>query len=581
MKEKMNNQYDVYHDANPIINSITKAIRTGSSTRGSLPGMPGKIKFDFFERGNKLENKLSKDKLGIFADPPKQYAREYGGTNNVQLGLAYIQQKVIKKMMLTDSLYGEVLSSICKTLNKHEFDCSKPGSATHLIEKLISEIEQGIAKWGTENNVRLFALQSILKGYVETRNKVTLTETSEQIIELLTLRELYLLISMFGTSLNDVDEKIKDNAYMSCVDLFSTVVVLHLGKKSEILSALRPVNKIVEGVEEFNVLASNFLTSTSGQDALHEGLAVLEHGDKFSKKDKDKKLPGFKLSTILSQEGGYSPAHDIAVYYEVGGLRETAQIAKPNDPVACVGRTSETLFLMSDNDIINLTKDVAEWCNSGLWPKTLCVDLTITKSDDELVQWMLSEPIQTLVNNNKLDILVWQSEQKQHSLGTGKFSAGSSYLLTANQLKNDKFNQAALLADEKAPDNNLSTFFRKYCTDAMHLVVKQQTQTAQQIAQKFNECLIYHPNQIARAVANGSFIGVLNDDNMVTDLMKDYWNISMSFGFGRTTISSSWEENYTRISIGLESPAQLLKAFETAVEAEQKHHEENLKTLTS
>ena len=204
---------------------------------------------------------------------------------------------------------------------------------------------------------------------------------------------------------------------------------------------------------------SNILVEKSGQHALNQGLRILGCAElyKFSiKKENSDYLPGFLLNSILSQGDLQEEKNDIAVYFGVGGERGVARKTQDADNVACVGRISETIFDINQSDINRLKKDVMQWCqNDSGQPKVLCLDLTITKPNDELVAWMQSSDIQKLITDNKLDILVWQSEQKQHSLGTGKFSAGSVYLISGDDNKVNLFNAEAIKSHQLTPDNNL------------------------------------------------------------------------------------------------------------------------------
>ncbi|MCW5584264.1 MAG: hypothetical protein KIT56_10420, partial [Gammaproteobacteria bacterium] len=229
-----------------------------------------------------------------------------------------------------------------------------------------------------------------------------------------------------------------------------------------------------------------------------------------------------------------------------------ARKAGNKDQVACVGRISETIFDIDQYQMNQLNNDVMQWCqNDSGKPKVLCVDITITKPNDELIDWMQSPDIRKLITEKKLDILVWQSEQKQHSLGTGKFSAGSVYLISGDEAKINIFNNQANKSHEIAPDSNLSTFFRHYSTHAMLEVVKQQTESAKFIADQLNTEL---EKQGLKAVANGPFVIILTKDQNkdLTYSLWDVWPQSWSFGFSQTTITN-WDNNSIRISIGLES----------------------------
>ena len=355
------------------------------------------------------------------------------------------------------------------------------------------------------------------------------------------------------------EEKKVELIYRSCIDLMSTMIVLRLGENGNQARFINDKSVIFPKVISNPGLeknSSNILVEKSGKDALNAGLTFLNKPIKKYKYHPP--MSGFRLKTVLSQGKVEEEKKDIAVYFELGNKRDKAIEVSKHDDVACVGRISETLFDLDQDEIKRLNADVIEWCkNVSNEPKTLCIDLTITKQNDELVTWMQSPDIKRLIQEKKLDILVWQSEQKQHSLGTGKFSAGSVYLLSGDADKVAEFNKDVSIAYNNAPDNNLSTFFRHFCLDAMHAVVKQQTESARFIADQLNPGL--EKCYGAKAIANGPFVTIMVDKQQKPDiesLLQEVWPQSNSFGFSQTTITS-WEDSFFRISLGLESQKTL------------------------
>lgn len=105
------------------------------------------------------------------------------------------------------------------------------------------------------------------------------------------------------------------------------------------------------------------------------------------------------------------------------------------------------------------------------------------------------------------------------------------YLISGDENKINAFNNKAKYSHQKAPDNNLSTFFRHYCTHAMHEVVKQQTESAKLIADQLNTELGKHG---AKAEANGPFVTLIltkQQSRVMKELLSEVWPISYSFGF--------------------------------------------------
>jgi hypothetical protein len=542
---------------NLLINKIIHAIRIASTSTGTKP-TSGK-QLDFWNLNDQLKKKEKKSKyLSIFGDG--DVGALYGGAGNIKKGLAYIKEKVIK--LKDPTLLYEFL--VKKVRNDNGIDVDSDSDIAKFLLDQIKTVTDDLNK-KEKKNARSIALLSMINGYQDLREKLSLDVSSDKMVELLILQELLTLTQKLTKT---EQEKNIELLYRSCIDLMSTMVVLQLeGKNNQAKFNDKEVifPKVMSNTELENN-CSNVLVEKSGKEALNTGLKKCLGKLGFADNNP---ASGFRLKTVLSQDKGEEEEKkDIAVYFEIGNKRGEAKEVNEKDDVACVGRISETVFDISKDDIHKLNKDVIAWCkNVSDKPKTLCVDLTITKQNDELVTWMLSSDIKKLIDEKKLDILVWQSEQKQQSLGTGKFSAGSVYLLSGDKEKIKEFNEKASEVNQNAPDNNLSTFFRHYCADAMHEVVEQQTESAKLIADQLNTRL--EKCFDAKAVANGPFVTIIATGeelrSNLESLLEEAWPKSWSFGFSQTTITS-WDKASIRISVGLESQEKLQQEVSKIIE---------------
>ena len=556
------------------IDKIIHAIRIGSTARGTSPFIQDVRALDVWGLSRQWVKKATKQKhIGALENLRYDINQRYDGAGNVRKGLEYVRKKVkAQAELLGADSYKVVVRSVQVRLSLPQSNSTAEEDL--LLEKdLLLRIKQELGQ--VHNNVRFTVLQSIIAGYDDLLCRTKLSDHSDKILELLSLQELYLLIKGLNTS-NQAELEL-ELQYRSCIDLMSTIIALRLGDSAAAKEFLRDEQtvypKVMEAKDPAHKVTSKICVARSGQEALHAGLSAIGSRYYMDKEhNKHTTYPGFHLKTVLSEDSDEkSMAKDIAVYWEVGGTRGEAKTAAQSDSIACVGRISETKYDIDQTDLDRLTKDIEAWCAEGPPPKTLCVDLTIMKRDDELVKWLKSEAISALVDEKKLDILVWQSEQKQQTLGTGKFSAGSVYLISANSDRIAQFNKVAEQSYQDAPDNNLSTFFRKHCTDAMHEVVRKQTESAEEIAKyilKIPPIASLIHSKRAMVIPNGPFVSLIFDDHILMvrmgEILQQVWLASPSFGFSQTTSSLSVYDNTSiRISVGLESKQTLLGQLNT------------------
>ena len=223
--------------------------------------------------------------------------------------------------------------------------------------------------------------------------------------------------------------------------------------------------------------------------------------------------------------------------------------AENSDRIAIIGRDSETKYdLETQSDrFVQEVEKIKQWALSDPKPKTLVVDITLPTSQkvDPILQSVINmrDGLNT-ENKGNFDILVIRSEQKQQSLGTGKYAAGACFLVTDNKERREKFDQAA--SQPRRPDEMLATFYREKLHDQMHKMVKEQCEVAVDLAAE-------NPDSIFPVIANGPFLLLSTHSNLFHDDKNFSDKDSYSFGFAEET-NTAWAHNL-RISVGARGPA--------------------------
>ena len=215
------------------------------------------------------------------------------------------------------------------------------------------------------------------------------------------------------------------------------------------------------------------LVDDSGRNTLERSMKIITNNQNYT----FKQLPGFSLPSVITDN------------YNTRGYFEwtTEQSPKNNETYAMIGRNSETIYQMEENAaklyMENIKQQISNWVNQQQG-KTLIIDITIPTLNDQK-DYVLQEIINhnTMNLQGKLNILIVRSEQKQHSLGLGKFAAGSSCLITQDHDLKTRFNTEALKT--RTPDQQLATFYRENVAMQVHRLLSAQSQSAQNISQQF------------------------------------------------------------------------------------------------
>ncbi len=391
------------------------------------------------------------------------------------------------------------------------------------------------------------ALKSLWEGLLQESN-LQFSNPIDQIIANACLEKIRYYLSFIKTQYQ------VENHYTATMDLLSLLItnVLRLQKGFQKLdtyyTALFPLRCP-------EIAMSNVISANKGRKAMMACLSGLLYPEK-----PDAYLPGFPLPSVY---------HDSEYgYFEIVGFKDALQhrALKADDTVRYLGRNSETCFHLKADVITQLKKDMIHWCQGKT--RTLVLDLTIEKRQDELVSLINSDEIQHLIQANKLQVIIFKSEQKQQSLGSGKFSAGSACLI-ATPAQVTQFNQRC---QSVVCDYNLAAFYRYYASDITLDVIDYQSALASKLAD-------YMKSKIpdATIIANGPFILIgIDSINMVGPLSSDVlqhanfklqrlcrntWPVSGSFGFAQTTYSQ-WDMTMIRISVGLEQFEVLTQQFD-------------------
>ena len=165
----------------------------------------------------------------------------------------------------------------------------------------------------------------------------------------------------------------------------------------------------------------------------------------------------------------------------------------PDFPVALLGRTTDSIYDLSIKEKEDLMKNILAWVTVPLEEdkaKTFIIDLTIEHCDEfgkeDILELILqNEKIIELIFEGKLDLILVKSEQKHASLGTGKFAAGSSCIISKKIAENkDNIIESIDYSIDaaKSIDLLLADFYRKYTTSARGTLIRRQCEIAKQNA---------------------------------------------------------------------------------------------------
>ncbi len=244
-------------------------------------------------------------------------------------------------------------------------------------------------------------------------------------------------------------------------------------------------------------------------------------------------LPAFTLPSANPREPGENG------YYKWFSRKPVDS----HDSFALIGRTTETKYDISLKELEEVIKKIELWVNLPPHPKMLVVDVTIMTPDacDPILKAVMKMRSQ-MRDLSHFDILVVRSEQKHHSLGLGKFSAGSSYLITSDMERQKKFDDEAL--KPRTPDQLLATFYRENMSVEARELVEEICRQASLLAAEINAST---PNA---AFTAGPVIGI---EHQHFKLIANDSREGTSFGFLQKT-QTSWRSGQKRIDPGFSFP---------------------------
>lgn len=415
----------------------------------------------------------------------------YAGVNKASRGYQYA--KLRTKKYLARGMLDEVKHEICDKLDKsHDIPLSDLlGESRKSLKEMITP--------ALATHPLLKAIDAVIKGYLSEiqLNNLDTPNDLDSIMQIIVIQEVKAFIEAINNNLDN--DKALDSYYMA-MSLMNLAVLNALeNSTSRIYAEVYPLSK--------ETPHSQTLTATSGSKALD---AVVRANDDIIKRDDlsdQLKMPGFKLPGVFDIE---TPGFFNWINGKDPG---------PDDTYALLGRCAETLYDLSPEQLNQVLNSVAKWAQQEPHPKTLVFDLTIDhtkQGEDDLANTILNSPqIQALINNSQLDIILTKSEQKQTSLGTGKFAAGAACLISGSEERREQVNQKAKSQYQEGvvDDKDLATFYRKYTLEARETLVEAQCFAAKEIRKELDALAEGSTNPDAHnIIANGGFAYMKSDD---------------------------------------------------------------------
>lgn len=440
----------------------------------------------------------------------------YDGANNVARGYKYSTIRLDK--YLTGDMKIALIQEIKLIMS---VDTNKDISNNELVQiaqkKLIEQLKRFKENKGVLVKCVLGLTNALLKAPPES---YAMDTDKNLLLQLIVITEV---TAIFDNTKNSLS---RDN-YMKIMALLSMAIINKLS-----VEKIQPEEKFYENMTS---LKEKTLVGNSGTMALLRALSSIGiSAGKFS---------GFPLESAIPGP----PTRGYFMWCNDQYLETDTNSVKKDLVCALIGRTTETKYNLDVNsDAFESTlKEIEEWIKNQVTtpPKLLIVDITIPTPEDKdpILQKVLD--LRKRLGINSFDILLVRSEQKQHSLGVGKFAAGSSFLITDNEKRRLAFNEEA--QKPRTIDEKLATFYRENVAQEVIDLTLAQAESAQKFVEQ---------NQIAEAkdikiVANGPFVLIENDDKKIygTDLPSGY-----SFGF-ITPSFTSFQKGQMRIDVGVQN----------------------------
>ena len=438
----------------------------------------------------------------IHSEIPLRYI--YNGIDNVFRGAQYSQLR-IKKYLDRVGMKEAIIEGIRQELLEET-----PCELKHLLQKAVDDFQSQLSTLD-DDQVMAQCVNRLATAFLNHDPKPT--ETAD---ESFIMMQTIALIEMTKTIKERKEHKLSLTAYYKIMAILNVAIINQL--------SLTPTDSR-EKERFFNQMTSHVgetLVANSGRDALCRSLKALGMMG-----DLDSKLPGFPLEGALKgsvRKGYFEWINGEEVNHE--------------DTCALIGRDSETLYDLDVNsdEFKDTIEKIKSWATSAPTPKTLVVDISIPSIEqpDPILTKMIALHESLLAKNSAFDILVVRSEQKQQSLGTGKFAAGSSFLITDDADRRRKFDDEA--KKPRTMDQKLATFYRENVSDSIIALIKEQAESAKKFAEK---------NHHSGLIVNGPFILEQRNTHASPTDQEGY-----SFGFVVKNWTS-WEVGQKRIDPGI------------------------------
>lgn len=459
------------------------AVAAGARNKNLFTGESAELLKALQTKGTK--SKYPGLKLGKTANTAR-----YNGDNRASTGYQYA--KLRTKKYLGRGMLDEVKHEICDKLHK-----SHDTTLSDLLGESRKSLDAMIAP-ALAMHPLLKGIDAVIKGYLSEiqLNNLGTSNDLDSIMQIIVIQEVKTLIEAIKNNLDN--DKTLDSYYIAMSLMNLAVLNVLENSTSRIGAEVYPLSN--------ETPHSQTLTATSSSKALDA--VVKANGDTIERDCFGKlRMPGFKLPGVFDTE--------TSGYFDW----ENGKDPGPDDTYALLGRSAETIYDLSLEQLKQMLNSVEKWVQQEPHPKTLVLDLTIDhtkQGEDDLANTILNSPqIQALINNAQLDIILTKSEQKQTSLGTGKFAAGAACLISGSEERKEKVNQKAegQYQEGVVDDKDLATFYRKYTREARETFVEAQCFAAKEIKKELDALVEGSTNPDAhKIIANGGFAYMISDD---------------------------------------------------------------------
>ncbi len=470
-----------------------KAILIGGMASGSRPYHLEKEDQDRMpsEELTKAVTSLAKKHQPTFAEMKERYKAvwgeksplraSYSGADNASRGALYSQLRVGKYMEragMKEAIIQHIGSELgsAKGENINQLMAEAQAKFNKQLEQLITT---RLTLAG--NSKKQFAMMKCLTTLASASQTLPIGEMDEpsKIIQTIAMME----IGQLFLNLQNKDNMLSLADYYQAMALLNVAIIKRLLlipdedlAKEHFFKDIVTPKLTTEGAERE---VSETLVGNSCTEALSKSLIALDMEDRTTTYGKallklsEAGLPGFPLEGV--KEG--TMRHG---YFEFNGQSGSANAKKvqPSDTCALIGRDTDTLYCLDvQSPVFKKTIESMEvWAKSDPKPKTLVVDLTIPTIEADPILNAILEMRNGQLADDSFDILLVRSEQKQQTLGTGKFAAGSACLISNNRERLAQFNLEA--KKPRTADQTLASFYRENVSEAVSVLLEAQCDSA-------------------------------------------------------------------------------------------------------